>query len=270
MSHIHTNDTLFLAPTDENEVLKTCLGIKSKSSTGHDEISNKLLKNIILNIAKPLSHIFNQSLYLGLFPDSFKIAKVIPVFKTGDKKDTNNYRPISLLPAFSKILEKIVYKRVMGFILKHNLIYPEQYGFLHGRSTEHAILDIVHRIVASIERKQITIGVFLDLSKAFDTLSHKILLNKLEYYGLRGVCKSWFESYLSDRFQYVYTNNTTSTQQPISHGVPQGSVLGPLLFLQYVNDMPYISSILKFLLFADDTTGLHSASSLYELFSDIP
>ena len=160
MSQINTSNSIFLGPTDKNEIIKTCLSVKSKTSTGHDGVNNKLLKLIIPHIAEPLCHIFNQSFQLGIFPDTYKISKVIPVFKCGDKSDPNNYRPISLLPAISKILEKIVYKRVINFIFANNLIYPEQYGFLQGRSTEHAILDIVQRITENIENKQFTLGIF--------------------------------------------------------------------------------------------------------------
>ena len=165
-------------PTDINEVISTAMNIKSKCSTGYDNISNKLTKRIIEFIAEPLVHIFNLSFGNGIFPDPYKIAKAIPIFKSGDKFSVNNYRPISLLPAFSKILEKLVHKRLIKFILKHNLIYSSQYGFLPGRSTEQAMLELTSKIIDAIERKQLTPGLFLDLSKAFDSISHSILLNK--------------------------------------------------------------------------------------------
>lgn len=266
MENINVNESLFFTPTDNKEIIETALSIKSKSSTGHDNISNKLIKEIIPFIALPLTHIFNLSLETGTVPHSYKIAKVIPIFKTGDKHDPNNYRPISLLTAFSKILEKIVYKRLIKFLLKSDVLYPKQYGFLRGRSTEQAMVDIILKITDAIENKKLSLGIFLDLSKAFDTISHNILISKLSIYGIRGVVLNWFKSYLNDRSQYVQIDQTYSQRQPITHGVPQGSVLGPLLFLLYINDMPSISKLLSFILFADDTTGLYSSPSLDDIF----
>ena len=260
------NDSLFFLPTDKKEIIETTLSVKSKVSTGHDNLSNKLIKEIVAHISIPLTHIFNKSLSLGAVPDIYKIAKVIPVFKTGDKNDPNNYRPISLLPAFSKILEKIVYKRVINFLLKYNVIYPQQYGFLNGRSTEQAMIDLVLSITKAIEDKQATIGIFLDLSKAFDSISHEILLRKLSRYGIRGTPLKWFSSYLTNRFQFVKKYAATSSLQLLTSGIPQGSVLGPLLFLLYINDMPAISTTLRYILFADDTTGTYSSSSIDDLF----
>ena len=165
-------------PTNHTEVIRVAASIKAKASTGIDGLSNKLVKLIIPVIAKPLTHIFNKSFVKGIFPDVYKIAKVIPIFKSGDKNHPINYRPISLLPTFSKILEKRMHMRMISFLVKHNIIYPGQYGFLKGRSTEQAMLEIVYKITEAIEQKKCTLGIFLDLSKALDTIDHTILLTE--------------------------------------------------------------------------------------------
>ena len=147
LNDISINESFFLSPTDIKEVIATALAIKSKSSTGFDGISNFLTKNIIHSIAEPLTHIYNLSFSTGTIPDLYKIAKIIPIYKSGDKFDVANYRPISLLPAFSKILEKLMSKRLLNFIIQHDLIHPGQYGFIKGRSTEHAMLGIPYKII---------------------------------------------------------------------------------------------------------------------------
>ena len=269
MKNVSVKDSLFLFPTCPKEIIEIALNLPSKSSTGPDNISNKLLKEIISYIVVPLTHIFNLSLQTGVVPDMYKLAKVVPLFKSGDKQDPNNYRPISLLPSLSKILERIVYNRLIGFLLKHDVIYYKQFGFLKGRSTEQAMTEIILKIIEAIENKNYSLGVFLDLSKAFDSISHNILLTKLFRYGVRGIALDWFKSFLSNRHQYVQIDNAQSSTQSIEYGVPQGSVLGPLLFLIYINDMPSASSKLSLILFADDTTGLFNAPSLDELFSTV-
>ena len=172
-----------------------------------------------------------------------------------------NYRPVSLLPVFSKVLERIVYNRLFNFVIKHKLLYTSQYGFQKDLSTELAILELQDRINTSLNEKECCVGIFMDLSKAFDTLDHDILLNKLNHYGIRGIALSWFQNYLSDRNQYVCINGCNSELLPITCGVPQGSILGPLLCLIYVNDLATISKYAATILFADDTNVIYTGKT---------
>ncbi len=257
-------NNLFLEPVHPQEIITLCAKLKPKTSRGHDNISTKLLKDTINNTAVPLAHIFYQSFLEGHVPSKMKLAKVIPIFKSGNNKIFNNYRPISLLPAFSKLLEKAMAKRLVGFIENFNILYDHQYGFRKKHST---ILHLLKSISTSNDRptKDITIGIFLDLSKAFDTINHNTLLSKLSFYGICGTAKNWFKSYLSDRYQYTEVNGIKSTILESLCGVPQGSILGPILFLIYINDIQK-SSNMYILSFADDTTVYASNSNLRELY----
>ena len=249
------NTEFKFADIDENDVIKEIAMLADKSSCGYDELSSILLKKIA-NIIKPaLALIINQSLCTGIFPSKLKIAKVLPLYKNkGDCHLFDNYRPISLLPTISKIFEKVVHKQLYEYFTENNLFYKSQYGYRKGHSTELAALELADRISQHLDKGEIPIAIFLDLSKAFDTLDHKILLSKLQYYGVKGAALNWFESYLSNRSQYVIYENTKSQQSPLSTGVPQGSVLGPLLFLIYMNDISKASEKFNSVLFADDTT----------------
>ncbi len=257
------NNNIFLAPTDKYEVELTINQLKRKQSTGHDNISTALVKDMKHAISTPLTILLNKSIETGIVPDSLKIAKVIPIYKAKDRESLNNYRPISLLPAISKILEKIIHKRLYNFMLTQSKFYSSQYGFRHQHSTIHAVHEFIDDASTAIENKNHTMGVFLDLSKAFDTIDHKILLNKLEWYGIRGIALEWFKSYLHGRRQYVQFKTEKSITYNIPCGVPQGSVLGPLLFIIYSNDLSNcISNNTKTILFADDTTLYTSSSDI--------
>ena len=221
----------------------------------------------IINLAKclpskPLTQIFNASIQKGKYPSKLKVSKVTPVFKDDDDTDPNNYRPISILSIFNRIFEKLMCKRLVNFIEKHNLINNAQYGFRTGFSTNHAILDIISSIQSNMDKKRFSCAVFINLKKAFDTVDHSILLKKLYIYGVRGILNDWFKSYLLNRTQITEIDGFISGKEHSPHGVPQGSVLGPLLFLLYINDIIKASAKLKFFLFADDTNLLYANKDL--------
>ena len=205
-------------------------------------------------IAKIIAMLFNKSLNQGIFPSALKFAKVVPIHKGDSLFEVSNYRPISLLPTVSKIFEKLMYSRLINFINKHEILYNKQFGFQKNMSTEYAVNTVVTNIINCLEKKEQGFCIFLDFAKAFDTVNHEILLKKLAHYGIRGIALQWFKSYLSDRRQCTSIGDTLSDADLIKCGVPQGSVLGPLLFLLYINDITNSSSIFKFILFADDTS----------------
>ena len=260
----------FFQPTHEEEVIKVAQNLKTKTSQGFDNLSTCIIQKTMKEVAAPLTHIFNQSFLLGVVPDQMKIAKIVPVFKAGNKKILTNYRPISILPAFSKILEKLASIRLINFLESQDILYKHQYGFRQHYSTIHPILHLLNDISNGNDNKSkdITLAIFLDMSKAFDTISHDILIRKLEHYGIRGTCKDWFASYLTNRFQYTEIHGEQSTYLNINTGVPQSSILGPILFLIYVNDIKNCSN-LNILCFADDTTAYKSGPNIEDLITNV-
>ena len=238
---------------DEDHINKIMKSLKNKTLSGHDGISIKLLKYLSPALLKPLTLIINQSLITGLFPEKLKIAKVQPLFKKGDEEHIENYRPISLLTSISKVFEKVVFLQLTKYFQDNGLFYDGQYGFRENHSTEMATVELLDRIISALDDKQLPISIYMDLSKAFDTLNHDILLDKLSYYGVEGTALQWFDSYLSNRSMYVEIDNMKSSVRTLTTGVPQGSILGPLLFLIYMNDISNSSNLFKFILFADDT-----------------
>ena len=258
-------NSIFFKPIVSVEIQDIITGLDNSKSSGPYSVPVKLLKVLNPQISELLAQIFNESLSVGIFPDKLKYAKVIPIHKKGSPTDPSNYRPISLLSVFSKIFEKLIHRRLYDFLDKLNIFYPLQFGFREKHSTNHALISMTEAIRNTIDNQKYGCGVFIDLKKAFDTVNHSILLRKLEHYGIRGVALDWFTSYLLGRKQYVSVNGHISGYCEITCGVPQGSVLGPLLFLIYINDLPSVSKSVAFYLFADDTNIYFEASDLFTL-----
>ena len=252
---------MFLNPTSAFEIRCVINQLNTNKSCGSDGIEAKFIMLASEVLSPVLAILFNACFDYGIFPTCLKTAKVVPVYKAGDKNEVSNYRPISILSIFSKILEKLVHTRTFSFFKCHSVLTSTQYGFRPKYSTLHALLDITNSALDSIEKKLYTGLVFLDLTKAFDIVNHSILLYKLGHYGIRGIVNDFFGSFLTNRNQYVTINNTNFSLKSIYIEVPQGFILGPLLFLLYINDIP--NSVNRTpRLFADDTYLLVGALSI--------
>ena len=250
--------SLFLKPVNEDELKSIISKLSPSKSCGPNSIPTHILKTNIELLIPPLKYLINLSFSEGCFPQLLKLAEVCPIFKKKDKNKCENYRPISLLSNLSKIFERAMHTRIYEFLESHSIFSNLQFGFRKKHSTNHALLNIVEKIKEKLDKKTFSCGVFIDLEKAFDTVNHKILVEKLEFYGIRGVTNDWFVSYLSNRKQRVKLDNKKSSYLNVTCGVPQGSILGPLLFLIYINDMK--NSVKNSILhhFADDTNLLCS------------
>lgn len=254
--------SMALLPTDCREIEYIILNLKDNCAVGWDGIPTSVIKGAKNTLIPILNHIFNLCLLTGTFPHVFKKALVHPIYKSGDRHNINNYRPISVLSVLSKVLEKIINRRLVNFLSEKGILASNQYGFRSGRSTEDAVIELTTTIVRNFDRGLKTVGIFLDLSKAFDTVSIPILLDKLEQLGIRGSVNHLFGSYLSDRRQIVFVDNISSDEELITFGVPQGSVLGPTLFLVYINELCKLSlPNCNILTYADDTALLISGEN---------
>ncbi|KAI5708544.1 hypothetical protein M8J77_024913 [Diaphorina citri] len=280
-NHDSTNNiqiTFKVDPTTPNEIVEITKLLKNKTAKGEDEIPLSIIQDSIEHLAKPLSSIFNESLETGCFPCDYKNAIIIPLFKKGEQHSIKNYRPISLLNTISKIFEKLMHSRLMNHLQKHKLLSDVQFGFVNNRSTSDAISNFLAELYLSLYQTKSAIGIFCDLSKAFDCVGHAHLLHKLESYGVRGKTLDWFTSYLSDRTQQVSIETLSpqgtcegvlSSRGRVERGVPQGSILGPLLFLLYVNDIKSCTTTnALFTLFADDTSIFLANDNFDDLWAD--
>lgn len=264
LNDIRVSEVLVFHPVSEGYVSSIIAGLND-AGAGLDGINTKLLKHLTPAILTQITHLINICICKSVFPATLKTALITPIYKAGSRALFSNYRPISVLPVISKILESVIYHQLLNFVSNNNILYDYQFGFRASHSTFMPISLLHDYITANLVDGHITTGVYLDLARAFDTVNKDILLNKLSKYGVTGNALSLISSYLSDRKHCLKYKNSTSDTKNIHCGVPQGSILGPILFLLYINDLPKACEEAKFLLFADDTAILYSAPTIHEL-----
>ena len=266
LSYVNYNINSIVVQEVSSNQVKEVVNSLNNSSLGHDELPPFVARACMDELIEPMTHMVNESLKSGLFPSELKLARVVPIFKSGDPSLLTNYRSISVLSFFSKKIEKIVYNLVFDF-LNGNDNY--QFGFRSKHSTQQALITLVDRVTKSLDRSNIVVSLFIDLKKVFDTVHHRILLRKLYAYGIRSVLLKWFESYLTDRSQYVIYDGVRSETMVVECGVPQGSILGPLLFIISMNDICNISDLMFAIMYADDTCFLINGTDMNTLIKQL-
>lgn len=262
-----SSKSFYISPIDESDILGVIRNLNNSQAAGHDTVSAYIVKKCAEMILGPLHYLINFSFSKGIFPSELKIAHVKPLYKKGDINDFSNYRPISILSTFAKIYESLMNKKLISFFREFNLFFEGQHGFLPNRSINTALSGFVSRISACIDGRTPCLAMFIDLAKAFDNIDHDIMIYKLERYGVNGVALQWFKSYLCNRHQFVVVDEFKSDSCSINRGIPQGSVLGPSLFLIFINDLPlYLESSDSLTLYADDINIILKSATLNELF----
>ena len=252
-------------PANPEEIDKIIKSLKVNKAIGPNSISPAILRNFKKELSELLCLIVNLSFSEGIFPDPLKRAKVIPIYKKEDPLNCNNFKLISLLSNISEVFEKLMYRRLYYFLEQHDCLYTQQFGFRNSHSTNQALIDIAEKIRKALDNGNFACGVFLDLQKAFDTVNHEILVSKLDYYGVRGTPLDLFKNYLKNRTQFTSINNPTSETLHVKSGVPQGSILGPLLFLINVKDMYLVTEHADMYHFGDNTSLLYRHKSIKKM-----
>ena len=231
MSYIDYNNLCISVLVVSENCVKTVISQLNNSAPGHDGLPPSIMKQLTNEYVIPLTHLINLSIVQGDFPSELKLAKVLPIYKSEEEHFTQNYRPISVLPYFSTIYERVIYNHLMQCINSNDIMYDKQFGFRKGHSTSHAIITLVEKVSKALDTGKIVVGVYLDIRKAFDCVRHSTLLDNLHKIGIRGNLFCLIKYSLMSRTQYVHYNGCYSSTKSIEYGVPQGSILGPLFFI---------------------------------------
>ena len=258
----HSINLFFLHNTDVDEIIKVCRFLKPKLSFDYDQLLTKIMCDVIDLISDTLAYLFNLSFSNGIFLSCCKIAKVVFLYEGGDTSELIDFRSISSLPSLSKVFERIMYNRMILFIYSQSILHFYQFGFHSHVGTQNAIATFVNFFANKLDKHEDVSAIFLDVAKAFNSINHDVLLHKLYYYGFRDVAYQWFASYSKNRMQYVNSDGVKSRLHILRTGITEGLVLGPLMFLPYIYDLPKVSPDDVFILFADDTTCLTAPARL--------